>query len=368
MKRINSGRNEQLDETFRVNTFLSEVVPEDYTQSRTGQISPSLTSAKAAAYGYFIKNGLNPDIAEGFYQVFEEALIDKIDELNEKTEHVQFEIFTVTGLRRAFSDDIRADLALVQVAIMLVATYTILVLGTFSGLHCRLVVALMGLFCVGLAYAAGFGFSFYCGGETAGVHGLMPFLLIGIGVDDMFVICNAIDQTSLNDSPHQRIKNAMQHAGPSITITSLTNTLAFAFGGLNSLTSLRSFCLFAAASVMMLYLIVMSVFLCVCIWDTERVAKRRGDCCGLCMCKMDSIFCCKGACLSPKQKRFGTLEAGQTEPKPQAAEEINEDEEASKTEKCIAKYLAPNLLTNAGRITMLVIYAILIAGSIYGCL
>ncbi len=71
-----------------MNTFLADVEPEDYSQSRSGQISPALTSAKAAAYGYFIKNGLNPDIAKGFYQVFEGELIDKIDELNEKTEYV----------------------------------------------------------------------------------------------------------------------------------------------------------------------------------------------------------------------------------------------------------------------------------------
>ena len=137
----------------------------------------------------------------------------------------------------------------------------------------------------------------------------MPFLLIGIGVDDMFVICNAVDQTDLNESAAIRIKKAMQHAGPSITITSLTNTLAFAFGGLNSLTSLRSFCLFAAACVMMLYLIVMTLFLAVVIWDTERVGRKKGECCGLFMCKMDSIFCCKGFFLSAKQKRYGTVQA-----------------------------------------------------------
>lgn len=77
---------------------------------------------------------------------------------------------------------------------MLVSFYTIFVLGTCSGMHCRLVVALMGLLSVGLAYASGFGLAFLLGGEEAGVHSLMPFLLIGIGVDDMFVICNAIDQ------------------------------------------------------------------------------------------------------------------------------------------------------------------------------
>ena len=38
------------------------------------------------------------------------------------------------------------------------------------------------------------------------------------------------------------------------------------------------------------------------------------------------------------------------------------------TEKVLEKYLAPALFSNAGRIGTLVIYAILIAGSIYGCL
>ena len=75
----------------------------------------------------------------------------------------------------------------------MVAIYTILVLGTFSAIHCRCVVSLMGLFCVLLAYTAGFGLMFLCGGLKAGVHELMPFLLIGIGVDDMFVICNSLD-------------------------------------------------------------------------------------------------------------------------------------------------------------------------------
>lgn len=99
----------------------------------------------------------------------------------------------------------------------------------------------------------------------------------------------------------------MSHAGPSITITSLTNALAFAFGGLNSLTALRSFCIFSAVCIVMLYLIVMSVFLCVVIWDTERVGRKKGECCGLFMCKQYSIFCCKGFFLSPKMIAYGTL-------------------------------------------------------------
>jgi len=40
---------------------------------------------------------------------------------------------------------------------------------------------------------------------------------------------------------------------------------------------------------------------------------------------------------------------------------------ASKTEKCLELYLAPNLLSWPGRISIIVIYVILIAGSIIGC-
>ena len=164
----------------------------------------------------------------------------------------------------------------------------------------------------------------------------MPFLLIGIGVDDMFVICNAVDQTDLKLSAKERIREAMSHAGPSITITSLTNILAFLFGGLNSLTALRSFCLFAASSIFMLYGCVMTVFLAVCVWDTERVARKKGECCGLFMCKQYSVFCCKGFWLSPKMIAYGSLKEEGTAPVSTGGK-LDKSLEASETEKFLEK-------------------------------
>ena len=84
--------------------------------------------------------------------------------LNARTKHVKFEVLTQRGIRLAFVADIRNDLKLIQVAIILVALYTILVLGTISAMHCRLVVSLLGLVSVGLAYASGFGICFLLGG------------------------------------------------------------------------------------------------------------------------------------------------------------------------------------------------------------
>ena len=128
----------------------------------------------------------------------------------------------------------------------------------------------------------------------------MTFLLIGIGVDDMFVCCNAIDQTPFHLDPIERLKLGFAHAGPSITITSFTNCLAFYFGSMQPLPALSDFCVFAGLCVICLYGAVLTIFLCIVAWDVKRVSKYNRDCCGCCCCKEDSIICCGGRCLSEK--------------------------------------------------------------------
>ena len=45
-----------------------------------------------------------------------------------------------------------------------------------------------------LSVAAGFGVCFLYDWKGTEMSGVIPILILGIGVDDMFVICNAIDQ------------------------------------------------------------------------------------------------------------------------------------------------------------------------------
>jgi len=210
------------------------------------------------------------------------------------------------GLFDSFSEDIEFDQNLIIMAILAVGVYTFVALGNCSPIHCRCCVACVGLLCIIFAYTCGFGLMFIMGGQTTGVHTLIPFLLIGIGVDDMFVMCNALDQTKLEDSAFVRIHAALGHAGPAITITSLTNALAFALGALSSLIALKSFCLFASLTIVFLYLLVMTVFLCVLIWDTRRVEKKWTECCNICSicCGEQNFLCCCGVCTTPKQRAF----------------------------------------------------------------
>ena len=91
----------------------------------------------------------------------------------------------------------------------------------------------MGLMVIGLALGASFGFCFYMGIFFADMHPVIPFLLLGIGVDDMYVIVQAVDtlvKEEKNLPANERIAKAMRHAGVSITVTSVTDMAAFLIG------------------------------------------------------------------------------------------------------------------------------------------
>ncbi|VDM50212.1 unnamed protein product [Toxocara canis] len=79
---------------------------------------------------------------------------------------------------------------------------------------------------------------------------VVPFLVIGVGCDDVFIIVHAWRKTNQSDQLGQRIAKMMEEAGPSITVTSLTNGLSFGVGALANTPAIRLFCIYAAIGVL----------------------------------------------------------------------------------------------------------------------
>lgn len=78
-------------------------------------------------------------------------------------------------------------------AICLISIYSVLVLGNCSPIHFRAVSSGIGILCVILSTVDGYSLAAACGLKATKIHNILPFMILGIGVDDMFVIVNTID-------------------------------------------------------------------------------------------------------------------------------------------------------------------------------
>merc|ERR1712159_380976 len=75
-------------------------------------------------------------------------------------------------------------------------------------------------------------------------------LLLGIGIDDTFVIINSVRLTDHNLPDHERIAHALSDAGSAITVTSITDFFAFVAGSYSSLPAIQVFCVYSAFGVL----------------------------------------------------------------------------------------------------------------------
>ena len=68
------------------------------------------------------------------------------------------------------------------------------------------------------------------------------FIYSGIGVDDMFQLMTEWRQTNIRETIESRMCMTMRSAAVSITITSLTDILAFCIGATSPFVSVKYFC------------------------------------------------------------------------------------------------------------------------------
>ena len=114
------------------------------------------------------------------------------------------------------------------------------------------------------------------------LHSVLPFLLLGIGIDDMFVITQCFSTLTQEEKElplPDRFGKTMQHAGVAITVTSVTDIIAFAIGGTTVLPALKSFCLYASVGIVAIYVFQCTFFVACMSIDQRRIEVKRDSCC-----------------------------------------------------------------------------------------
>ncbi|XP_053399173.1 patched domain-containing protein 3-like [Mercenaria mercenaria] len=208
------------------------------------------------------------------------------------------------SLSEELNENVIGDITIFSITFTLMITYACV--ATLTA-RCDVVgqranLGFAGVIAAGLAIVAAFGLCSACGVEFVSIVGVIPFLIIGIGVDDMFMLMSGITNTNYGESVEDRIGETMKTSGISITITSLTDLFAFAAGTSSVFLSVRNFCIYAGVAVVFCYINQATIFLASIAINENRTNDNRHFLTCLIVPTPDKepkktschILCCKG--------------------------------------------------------------------------
>ncbi|XP_023226054.1 patched domain-containing protein 3-like [Centruroides sculpturatus] len=112
----------------------------------------------------------------------------------------------------------------------------------------------------GLAVASSFGLASFLKIENTDMNIMLPFLVLGMEVDDSYVLISAWRSNHSNETVEKRIGEAYSKASISITITSITNLITVLVGISAPFPIARLFCMYAALCILFTYLYQITFF------------------------------------------------------------------------------------------------------------
>ncbi|KDO85103.1 hypothetical protein CISIN_1g000762mg [Citrus sinensis] len=177
-----------------------------------------------------------------------------------------------------------ADAITIVISYLVMFAYISLTLGDTPHLSSfyissKVLLGLSGVVLVMLSVLGSVGFFSAIGVKsTLIIMEVIPFLVLAVGVDNMCILVHAVKRQQLELPLETRISNALVEVGPSITLASLSEVLAFAVGSFIPMPACRVFSMFAALAVLLDFLLQITAFVALIVFDFLRAEDKRVDC------------------------------------------------------------------------------------------
>ncbi|XP_068093368.1 NPC intracellular cholesterol transporter 1-like [Hyperolius riggenbachi] len=215
----------------------------------------------------FVKNYNNPNLSISFSA---ERSIE--DELNRES---------------------NSDVTTVLISYALMFVYISLALGQINQcssifVDSKVSLGIAGILIVLSSVACSLGLFSYAGIPlTLIVIEVIPFLVLAVGVDNIYIIVQSLqrDERLQNEKLDEQIGRVLGDVAPSIFLSAFSETVAFFLGALSSMPAVRTFSLFAGMAVFLDFLLQITFFVSLLGLDITRQEKNRLD-----------ILCCIPGC------------------------------------------------------------------------
>jgi predicted RND superfamily exporter protein len=208
----------------------------------------------------------------------------------------------------------------------------------------RIALGNFGVLLIFLATGAAYGLCALMTIKFSSIAQILPFIIVGVGVDDMLIVCATWDKLSPSLPSGERMSRTLASCGVTVAMTSITNVVAFLLGSATVIPAVQWFCWYAAASMTANWLVMMTAFAGALVLDGRRQAGHSADC-----------FCCASV-------NVDALEAGNDSKKPVAEEE----ERVSASQRFFRDRYAPFILNKNTKIGVAVFFTVLFSLAIWG--
>lgn len=184
----------------------------------------------------------------------------------------------------SFSDEqIKAlvrDVTLLIIAVGVMIIYLAIALGRAANcVESKLLLGSSVVFAVAFSLMIAFGVGTMFNVGFSHMSLLSIFLLLGVGIDDAFIINDAFERSDESLEPAERMAEALFEVGPAVMLTSLTDLLAFIVGATYTIAAIRWFCITAAIAVFAVFLCQVSFFSALVVLNKRREKAGRCDVC-----------------------------------------------------------------------------------------
>lgn len=130
-----------------------------------------------------------------------------------------------------------------------------------------------GILVVGLSVVCSLGiFGFVGMATTMLTIEVIPFLVLAVGVDNIFILVHVFNRLDKKEfaNVRERISFALGTVGPSILLTSMSECCCFGIGALTDMPAVKTFALYAAVAIFFNFILQITAFVALLTLDQLR--------------------------------------------------------------------------------------------------